>query len=171
MGISGKTAFEEVYEEYYDRIYKAVYMRLLSKDNTEDVVQDTFIKAMKAYDRYDSGQSSVYTWLYTIATNTLYDYLRKIKSNNIISLEDYMESAGEPGENDKELEKLTDDYAREAYAILSQLKDEERNLLSMRFGMEMSYKEMAEVLSSNEKAVGMKMTRLLDKCRELAADL
>lgn len=167
MGISGKIAFEEVYEEYYDRIYKAVYMRLLSKDNTEDVVQDTFIKAMKAYDRYDSSQSSVYTWLYTIATNTLYDYLRKVKNTNVVSFEDYVESAGEPGENDRELEKLTDESARDAYLILSQLKDEERSLLSMRFGMEMSYKEMAEVLSSNEKAVGMKMTRLLEKCRKI----
>ena len=167
MGISGKTAFEEVYDNYYDKIYKTIYMRTLNRDTTEDIVQDAFIKAYKAYDRFDPKESSVYTWLYTIATNTLYDYLRKIKSNNIISLEDYIESAGEPGENDKELEKLTDDNAREAYAILSQIKDEERNLMSMRFGMEMSYKEMAEVLSSNEKAVGMKMIRLLEKCRKI----
>ena len=79
-----------------------------------------------------------------------------------------MEAGFEPGSADPELEKLTDGYTRSAYVILSRLNDSERNLLSMRFGLEMSYKEMAEVLSSNEKAVGKKMERLLKKCRNIA---
>ena len=54
--------------------------------------------------------------------------------------------------------------------ILSCLNDKERDLLSMRFGLELSYKEMAQLLSSNEKAVGKKMERLLDKCRNIAKD-
>ena len=163
-----KRPFEEVYDEYYEKVFKSVYVRLLHMENTEDIVQDTFVKAMKAYDRYDPKVSSVYTWLCTIATNTLYDRFRKIDSDKTVSLEDYMEAGFEPGSADPELEKLTDGYARSAYVILSRLNDSERNLLSMRFGFEMSYKEMAEVLSSNEKAVGKKMERLLKKCRNIA---
>ena len=163
-----KRPFEEVYDEYYEKVFKSVYMRLLHMENTEDIVQDTFVKAMKAYDRYDPKVSSVYTWLCTIATNTLYDHFRKTGSDKVVSLEDYMEAGFEPGSADPELEKLTDGYARSAYVILSRLNESERSLLSMRFGLEMSYKEMAEVLSSNEKAVGKKMEQLLKKCRNIA---
>ena len=163
-----KRPFEEVYDEYYEKVFKSVYMRLLHMENTEDIVQDTFVKAMKAYDRFDPKVSSVYTWLCTIATNTLYDHFRKTGSDKVVSLEDYMDAGFEPGSADPELEKLTDGYARSAYVILSRLNESERSLLSMRFGLEMSYKEMAEVLSSNEKAVGKKMERLLKKCRNIA---
>ena len=163
-----KRPFEEVYDEYYEKVFKSVYMRLLHMENTEDIVQDTFVKAMKAYDRFDPKVSSVYTWLCTIATNTLYDHFRKRSSDKVISLEEYMDAGFEPGSADPELEKLTDGYARSAYVILSRLNERERSLLSMRFGLEMSYREMAEVLSSNEKAVGKKMERLLKKCRIIA---
>ena len=165
-----KRPFEEVYDEYYEKVFKSVYMRLLHMENTEDIVQDTFVKAMKAYDRFDPKVSSVYTWLCTIATNTLYDHFRKTGSDKVISLEDYMEAGFEPGSADPELEKLTEGYARSAYVILSRLNENDRSLLSMRFGLEMSYKEMADVLSSNEKAVAKKMERLLTKCRDIAGE-
>ena len=163
-----KMPFEEVYGEYYDRIYRAVYMRLLNRENTEDVVQDTFVKAMNAYDRFDPDKASLYTWLYTIATNTLYDRFRKDEGSKIVAFEDYVEAGMEPGADDPELIKLTDGYAREAYVILKQLSETERELIAMRFGLELSYSEMAVKLSSTEKAVGMRMSRLLDKCRGIA---
>ena len=165
-----KRPFEEVYDEYYEKVFKSVYMRLLHMENTEDIEQDTFVKSMKAYDRFDPKVSSVYTWLCTIATNTLYDHFRKTGSDKVISLEDYIEAGFEPGSADPELEKLTDGYARSAYVILSRLNEKDRSLLSMRFGLEMSYKEMADVLSSNEKAVAKKMERLLTKCRDIAGE-
>ncbi|MCR5651702.1 MAG: RNA polymerase sigma factor [Lachnospiraceae bacterium] len=165
-----KRPFEEVYDEYYDKVYRTVYMRILCRENTEDIVQDTFVKAMSAYDRFDPAISSVYTWISTIATNALYDYFRKTGSDKVISLEGYLEAGYEPGDADPELEKLTDGYARSAYLILRHLNAKERELLSMRFGREMSYKEMADCLSSNEKAVGMKMTRLFEKCRRIAKE-
>ena len=168
MDNQDKRPFEEIYDEYYEKVFKSVYIRLLNMENTEDIVQDTFVKAMNAYDRFDPKVSSVYTWLCTIATNTMYDYFRKTGSNKIVSLEDYMEVGFEPGSYDSELEKLTDRYAGSAYRILSRLNEKERTLLSMRFGLEMSYKEMAEVLASNEKAVAKKMERLLKKCRNIA---
>ncbi len=170
MDKPGKRPFEEVYDEYYEKVFKSIYMRLLHMEDTEDIVQDTFVKAMKAYDRFDPKISSVYTWLCTIATNTLYDHFRKNGSDKIVSLEDYMDAGFEPGSADPELEKLTDGYAKGAYLILRHLNAKERELLSMRFGREMSYKEMADCLSSNEKAVGMKMTRLFEKCRRIAKE-
>ena len=71
---------------------------------------------------------------------------------------------------DRELLSLTDNYAKEAYVILSQLNEKERALLSMRFAEDLTYKQMAERLGSNDKAVAKQVERLLKKCRELSVE-
>ncbi len=165
-----KKPFEQVYDEYYEKLYNYVYMRLLNRESTEDIVADTFVKAMSAYGRFDPSVASVYTWLCTIATNTLYDHFRKNKTGKVVSLEDYLEVGIEPSQMDEQLEKLTDDEAKRAYMILSELTPQERGLISMRYGMELSYKQMAGLMSSNDKAVAKKMERLLDKCKKIAKE-
>ena len=163
----GKKPFEEVYEENYRRIYNAVYMRLLNRENTEDVVQETFIKAMNAYDRYDPEIASLPTWLNRIALNAVIDRIRRDNRKNVISFDEYLENGQEQGEDDPELARLTDGDTRELYGILKKLGDEERELLTMRFALELSYKEMAQILDSNDKAVARRVERLLEKCRKI----
>ena len=163
MGSKVKKPFEEVYQECYERVYNTIYIRILNRENAEDIVQDTFIKAMKAYESYDPEISSVSTWLNRIAVNTLTDHLRKTKAVTV-DIDDCLDL----GDSDKELEALFDDSAKKAYLILKKLKDEERELLMMRFSMELSYKEMGEKLGSNEKAVAKRVERLLVKCKGVA---
>jgi len=55
----------------------------------------------------------------------------------------------------------------EAYELLKPLKPQDRELLVMRYVEEMSYKEIAEKVGSNDKAVAKKVERLLKKCREM----
>ena len=159
--------FEEAYEECYEVVYKAVYMRLLSRENTEDVVQETFIKAMNSWDSFDESKASVKTWLCTIAKNTMINYVRGNKKHENSSFDEMSEAGFEVGVVDNELESLEDDDAREAYELLKPLKPEDRELLIMRYVEEMSYKEIAEKVGSNDKAVAKKVERLLKKCREM----
>ena len=159
--------FEEAYEECYEVVYKAVYMRLLSRENTEDVVQETFIKAMNSWDSFDESKASVKTWLCTIAKNTMINYVRGNKKHENSSFDEMSEAGFEVGVADNELESLADDDAREAYELLKPLKPEDRELLIMRYVEEMSYKEIAEKVGSNDKAVAKKVERLLKKCREM----
>ena len=159
--------FEEAYEECYEVVYKAVYMRLLSRENTEDVVQETFIKAMNSWDSFDESKASVKTWLCTIAKNTMINYVRGNKKHENSSFDEMSEAGFEVGVVDSELESLEDDDAREAYELLKPLKPEDRELLIMRYVEEMSYKEIAEKVGSNDKAVAKKVERLLKKCREM----
>lgn len=159
--------FEEAYENYYDLVYKSIYMRLLNREDTEDVVQETFIKAMKAWDRFDPSKAKVSTWLCTIAKNTMLNSIRGNKKHTNASFDELRESGFDPGQDDKELLSLTDSYAQEAYEILVQLKDSDRELLSLRYAEELSYKEIAANLGSNDKAIAKRVERLLGKCREL----
>ena len=162
-----KKPFEEVYEENYRKIYNAVYMRVLNRENAEDIVQETFIKAMNAYDRYDPSIASLSTWLSRIAVNATIDRMRRDNRGKIISFDEYLEQGIEQGAEDPELTRLTDNDTKELYGILKKLNDKERELLTMRFVLEFSYKEIAEQLSSNEKAIARRVERLLDKCRRI----
>lgn len=155
---------EDVYDAYYDRIYKMIYMYILNRQDTEDVVQDTFVRAVSAWSTYDPEKSQIQTWLFRIARNTMIDFVRKRKHRGQdVPLDDIPEE----GTEDKELMSLTDSYAGEAYCILKQLNENDRELLMMRYGMELSYKEIAKETDSNEKAVGKRVERLLLKCRNL----
>ena len=129
MGSKVKKPFEEVYQECYERVYNTIYIRILNRENAEDIVQDTFIKAMKAYEKYDPEISSVSTWLNRIAVNTLTDHMRK-KKNTTVDIDECTEL----GEHDKELEALFDDPPQPTRVVTAKAvaKRVERLLLKCR---------------------------------------
>ena len=162
-GKSGKQAFEEVYDTCYERVFNFVYAKILRREDAEDITAETFIKAMRAYGRFDPSRSSVITWLCTIARNCLIDHVRRSHSDKIVSFD----AAKERGAEDPELARLEEDVQRRVYAIFKKLKPEEREVLSMRYMMEMEYADIGEALAISPKAAAKRVERLLKKCREI----
>lgn len=70
--------FEEVVERYTDLVYNVAYRYMGNPHDAEDVVQDAFLSAYRAWDRF-RGESRVTTWLYRIATNAALMKIRKGK--------------------------------------------------------------------------------------------
>ena len=70
--------FEEVVEQYTDLVYNVAYRYMGNPHDAEDVVQDAFLSAYRAWDRF-RGESRVTTWLYRIATNAALMKIRKGK--------------------------------------------------------------------------------------------
>ncbi len=159
-----KLSFEQVYEENYDRVFNFVYMRMLHREDAEDVTEDTFIKAMAAYPSYDESKASYITWLCTIARNSMIDHIRKAHRDRIVPFDETFDR----GEIDADLEKLTDDTQKQVYEIFEQLKPEERELLSLRYGLDMEYSQIAGIIGIESKAAAKRVERLLKKCREIA---
>ena len=160
---NGRLSFEELYDKYYGRIFNFVYMRLLHREDAEDVTEDTFMKVLAAYDRNDTAKASDITWLCTIARNCMIDHIRKSRKGKIISFDADFDA----GEEDRELESLTEDSERRVYNIFQKLTPEERELLSMRFKMEMGYPEIGEALGIEPRTAAKRVERLLKKCREI----
>ncbi len=156
-------SFEQVYDEYYAKVFNFVYMRILHREDAEDVTADTFIKAMEAYGSYDPGKASYITWLCTIARNCMIDHIRKSHKDKIVPFDETFEA----GELDKELEKIEDDTGQRVLKIMSQLKSEERELLSMRYTMEMDYQQIGKIMGIEAKAAAKRVERLLKKCRDI----
>ena len=157
-----KQSFEQVYEQEYSYIYNYVYMQLMQRENTEDLVSDVFIKAMKHYDRFDPSKASARTWLCTIARNTLTDYYRRSSNRRTEALDD----APEPSVRD-EYQSLKDPVNREVYRLMSMLSEEERELINMIYMQEMKNPEIAEILGISAKAVSERHRRLLAKLRNM----
>ena len=81
-------AYIEVLYDEYQRPLLAYLTRLVSdREAAEDLCQETFIKAMRGWDQRDAA-ASVTAWLYRIATNTAYDYLRRRRRIRFTALMD-----------------------------------------------------------------------------------
>ncbi len=79
-------SFDVLIERYKERLYATVYHMTSNRDDANDLVQDTFIKAYKSL-RSFKGQSSFYTWVYRIAVNRTINFLKRGKNRTQHSLD------------------------------------------------------------------------------------
>lgn len=79
-------AFDLIVRKYQERLYWHIRKLVVSHEDTDDVLQNTFIKAWKGLDSFRE-ESKLFTWLYRIATNESLSFLKKKKIRNIIPIE------------------------------------------------------------------------------------
>lgn len=72
-------AFESLYQRYFQRIYNFTYLRLRNHADAEEVVQETFTAVFRCIDSY-KGRSSLSSWIYGIAKNTINNHIRRLKT-------------------------------------------------------------------------------------------
>lgn len=154
--------FSEIYEEQFSCIYNYIYAQILNRQEAEDLVSETFLKAFKSFDRFDPEKGSARTWLTRIARNTLIDHFRTRKEQ--VPLDS--EGVPEPVFND-EYEILREPANREARAVLEQLSPAERELAGMIYFQDMKNPEIGAILGISAKAVSERHRRLLKHCRDI----
>lgn len=153
-------AFVELVQPFRERLFRKACSMLGSPDDAEDAVQDSFLTAYRAIDRF-RGEAGIYTWLYRIVVNRCTDVLRKRASDQV----DFVDPAQFDVQDSADLQKNHELSDRTAYLIgqIRQLEPQFRELLWMRYFDELSYDEIARV--KNLK-VGTVKSRLF-KAREL----
>ena len=154
-----KESFETVYETCFRGVYNYVFFRVLHREETEDLVSEVFLSALKHYGEFDPRRAQVKTWLMRIARNRVTDYYRLRGRRQLVPLEDA---------NDLPVYDLYRSIENEAvFRLLQKLSDRERELLALRYQADMSNPEIALLLGGTPKAVCEKYRRLLRKCREM----
>lgn len=147
--------FQDLVDDYYDRLFRAARFMCGNSQVAEDLVQDSFLAAARSLHRFEH-RSSAYTWLYGILRNKFRRWLRK-KDGRMVSVHALMGDGGEQEgtgldswadpdlqgpeevlEHDETIERV-----REA---ITQLSDDHRTIITMRFVDEMSYQQIAEIL-------------------------
>jgi RNA polymerase sigma-70 factor (ECF subfamily) len=77
---SSEADFNLLYSRYFQRVFGFVYSRLRNRADTEEVVQETFTAVFYSIDAY-RGQSSLLSWIYGIAKNTLNNHVRRARAH------------------------------------------------------------------------------------------
>ena len=78
--VANEADFNLLYERYFQRVYSFSYMRLRNRADAEEVVQETFTAVFRSIGAY-RGRSSLLSWIYGIAKNTVNNHVRKAKAH------------------------------------------------------------------------------------------
>ena len=157
---SGEVDWDAVYAEHLPRIYNYFRFRLAAEADVEDLTARVFAKAWSARDRYRRDLAAFSTWLYRIAQNVGFDYLRSRRPHT--SLEDAVEVIAE-GTPESDEERRSD-LARLA-ALTVSLPDRERELIALRYGAGLSNRAIAPLVGLSESNVGTILHRTVQTLR------
>ncbi len=139
-------AFTQLYEQYKTRLYSYCVRLLRNSRNAEDVVQETFVKVYAGCNSVRSSQS-LRGWIFTIARNEAFGILRKTKI-------DFVQEDDQVWESETPLELLVRSEVKDIVQhFLGELKPEYREVLVLREYENLSYAELASIMSSTESAV------------------
>jgi RNA polymerase sigma factor (sigma-70 family) len=151
--------WDAVFQKELPRIYNYFLYRLNDKGLAEDLCSTSFIRAWKSRDSYRQDKSAFSTWLFTIAHRVAVDYFRK-HHPKIVSLDE-----GILGEGNPEII-----YQERAEKILlgnaiAALPEREQEIISLKYGAELSNKEIAELLKLSESNVSTILHRTVKQLR------
>lgn len=162
-------AFAEIVKIYLSPIYNFVYRLVGDRDLAEDLAQETFVKAWRNLKRFDQKRKFK-TWLFTIAKNTAYDWLKKKKEIPFSSFAD------EEGENWLESVAADDilpdeiiersDLAEEMEEIIKKLPVHYRAILLLHYKEDFTLHEIAEILGEPYNTIKSRHQRGLARLKK-----
>ena len=141
-------AFDVLVERYKDRVYSYIYHSVKCEDLADDIFQDTFVKAITTINQGKYTENGKFLpWIFRIAHNLIIDYFRQEKSENtqscdtedvdILNRKDLSESTIEE-------QIVTEQIYQAVKHLVYALPKSQRDVLTMRYYKNMSFKEIAE---------------------------
>lgn len=149
-GIKRDFVFECIVKKYQKRLYWHIRKIVINHDDTDDVLQNTFIKSWKGLDNF-KGESQLFTWLYTIATNESIGFLKKKQKENTQSIHPIESKLSKSLESDS-LFNGDAIQLKLQQAILT-LPEKQRIVFNMRYYDEIPYEKMSEILGTSVGAL------------------
>ncbi len=163
-----QTAFEKLVIKYQKRLYYSVRKMVMDHHDTNDIVQDTFVKAYSNLARFDE-QYPFYPWLHRIAVNTTLNFRNKTtraRASSIDSDENQIDQIFE--DNDNPLaEIMTDELKKQIEKALQKLPFDQRMVFMLRTAEELSYHQISEQLAISTGTVMSRLSRARARLREL----
>ncbi len=141
-----EAAFGELVSTYKERLYWHIRKIVLNHDDTDDVLQNTFIKIYRNIDKF-KGDSKLYTWMYRIATNESITFINKRAKKSMVSSEELQQQA---------IQNLSSDVYFEGTEIqlklqkaIAQLPEKQRLVFNMKYFDDLTYEELSEILDTS----------------------
>ncbi|MCY6355932.1 RNA polymerase sigma factor [Clostridium sp. ZS2-4] len=158
-------------EELLMRQIKIVYKYLIKigvqVEDAEDIIQDTLCKAISYIDAIDEEKIS--SWLFKVALNKYYNLYKKKKRKKQIYLDDEV-IANLVVDNSAEFYIISSELKDTVQKVLNSLKESYKNLLIFKYVINLSYKEIGNILDMKEDKVKVYLYRARNKFKELWED-
>ncbi len=143
-------AFKKLLDMYQKRLYWHIRKMVLIHEDTNDVLQNTFLKVYKNIVNF-KGNSSIHTWMYRIAYNESINFLKEKQKRLKLNLEEV---------NIKILEELKEDVYFEGDQIqfklqeaLLKLPEKQKQVFVMKYYDDLKFKEISEITGTSEGAL------------------
>lgn len=143
-------AFRELMTLYKERLYWHIRKIVISHDDTDDVLQNTFIKIYRNIEKF-KGESKLFSWMYRIATNEAITFINQRARRFQISSEEFQQQAVENLRADVYFEG--DEIQIKLQGAIASLPQKQQLVFNMKYFDNMKYKDMSEILETSEGAL------------------
>ncbi|MCB0388542.1 MAG: RNA polymerase sigma factor [Winogradskyella sp.] len=144
------SAFKELITLYKERLYWHIRHIVKSHDDTDDVLQNTFIKIYKNIHNF-KGDSKLFSWMYRIATNESLTFIKQRAKQLQMSNEDIKQLAIDNLKADVYFEG--DDIQYKLQQAIATLPEKQQLVFNMKYFQDIKYKDMAQILDTSEGAL------------------
>ncbi|KFE99655.1 RNA polymerase sigma-70 factor [Chryseobacterium formosense] len=161
-----ENGFHYLYENYASALYGVIFRITNSKEASEEVIQDTFMKIWNSIDQYDCSRGRLYTWMINIARNSALDHIKSKNFQNSLknqSLPDFVY-------NDTTLSVSDNQDFIGFNKILDKLDEDKQQLIDLAYYKGFSQSEISEKLKIPLGTVKTKMRNALMKLKDLLKD-
>lgn len=158
-----REAFEDVVREFGEQLYWQIRRMVLSHDDANDILQNTFIKVWTNID-YFRGEAKLSTWLYRIALNECLNFLNKQRAQENISIDE----AGLNLVNMLESDPYFDGNETQMMfqKAISRLPEKQRIIFNLRYFKEMKYEDISEIMGTTVGALKASYHHAVKKIEE-----
>lgn len=143
---SKEIAFRDLVSQYKERLYWHIRKIVISHDDADDVLQNTFIKIYKSIDNF-KGDSKLFSWMYRIATNEAISFINKRAKQQNVDISEYQYSLAA---------NLTDDnwFSGEEIQLILQkaiatLPQKQQLVFNMKYFDDMKYQDISDILETS----------------------
>lgn len=167
-------AFDIVLDRYKDRLFSYIFFIVKDQEMSEDIFQETFIKAIVTIKngRY-TANGKFYNWMTRIAHNLIFDHFRSEKNDNTVSCEgseyDLLNNANLCDDN-IETDMINMQIIEDLRRMVERLPQNQREIVMMRFYGDLSFKEIAELTGTSINTALGRMRYAILNLRKMAAE-
>lgn len=142
-----RVVFNEIVRKYEKKIYLVIKRMVNDHDDTNDIMQDVFIRAYEALDNFRE-ESNLFTWLYRIAVNLTINYLNKKKLKQFFNYDDLiLPLISGDLKPDERMEKI--EQSEKIQKAIDKLPKMQKLTFIMRYYDELSYEEISKILNKS----------------------
>ncbi len=147
---SRDTAFKELLHLYQERLYWQIRNIVKNHEDADDVLQNTCIKIFRNIEKF-KGDSQLFSWMYRIATNESFTFLKKRAREMQISSEELQQQIIDNLETDVYFEG--DKIQLKLQRAIATLPEKQQQVFNMKYFQELKYKEISDILGTSEGAL------------------